>query len=434
MSGAASRALAATLSGLVDQEVRLLGWVHRIRRMGAVTFVLLRDRSGIVQVVFDDAGPAAPAVAALGTEDVVDIAGLVRAEPRAQGGVEVNGLNVRILSAAEPLPFEINLPQIKAGPDLQLDHRVVALRHPRYQAIFHLKAAMIASFRSFSTGHGFLEVQTPKIVATATEGGANLFPVDYMGRRAYLAQSPQFYKQMLVCSGFERVFEVGPVFRAEPHNTSRHINEFTSLDWEIGFVERAEEIMALEEHMLRGMVDALSETNAVDLRLLGVDLGARVPDGEIPRLTLAEAHRMLLQRYGKTLPPDDLDPEGERLLCELTGGAVFVTAYPASIRPAYAQPLEGYPGLTDSFDLLLGGMEVTTGGRRISVAADLERSLAARGLDPAAFGFYLEAFRFGAPPHGGLAIGAERLTVALLGLSNLREAAFFPRDVDRLTP
>jgi len=430
------RALTSEAGAFAGRTARLQGWVHRIRRIGVVTFVLLRDRSGLIQLVVDAAGPAAAtaAVAGLNVEDVIEVTGIVNADARAKGGYEVLVETIVVLSAAAALPFEVNLPQLKVGQDLALDHRVLSLRHPRSQAIFRLKAAIIKAFRDFSGAEGFIEVQTPKIVATATEGGANLFPVDYLGRRAYLAQSPQLYKQMLVLSGFERVYEVGPVYRAEPHNTSRHVNEFTSLDWEIGFIDSAAEVMALEETMLRQLVARLSTDHAADLAAIGVELAARLPERPIPRLTLGEAHALLQRRRAKELPPGDLDPEGERLLCELVAGPVFVTAWPAKVRPAYAQPCEDAPHLTDSFDLLLGGMEVTTGGRRISDHGALRASLENRGLDPGAFDFYLDAFRYGAPPHGGLAIGAERLTVALLGLSNLREATFFPRDLDRLTP
>lgn len=429
--------MASEVAGPAGRQVALAGWTHRVRRIGAVTFVVLRDASGLVQLVLE--GGTAPAAAAvdLGAEDVIRVVGEVRVEPRAPGGHEIAVTSLQVVSRAGPLPFEINLPTLKAGLDLALDHRVLSLRHPRSQAIFRVKAEITRAFRDFSVRHGFLEVQTPKIVATATEGGANLFPVDYLGRRAYLAQSPQLYKQMLVLSGFERVFEVGPVYRAEPHHTARHLNEFTSLDWEAGFVASASELMDLEETMLREMVGRLSDGRSRELGLLEADPAAKLGlgDGGRPaRLTLAEARRLLQVRRGKESPAGDLDPEGERLLCELVGGATFVTDYPAASRPAYAHPREDDPELTDTFDLLVGGIEVTTGGRRISDRAALEASLQRRGLDPRAFGFYLEGFGYGAPPHGGLAIGAERLTAALLGLGNLREATFFPRDTARLEP
>ena len=434
MAPDSERTLAAQAGERAGGFVRLQGWTHRIRRVGAVNFILLRDRSGIIQVVVESTDPAAAVLAKLGTEDVVEVTGTVRAEPAAPGGYELRAASLRRIAPAAPLPFEINLPKLKVRQELALDHRVLSLRHPRGQAVFRIKAALIDAFRRFSRQQGFIEVQTPKIVATATEGGANLFPVDYLGRPAYLAQSPQFYKQMLVLAGFERVYEVGPVYRAEPHHTSRHVNEFTSLDWEVGFIETAAEVMDLEERMLRGLVETVSADCRHELDLLGVDLARALPAGPIPRLPLAEAKRLLADERGVAGPPGDLDPEGERLLCELLGGPVFVTDWPVASRPAYTQPWPDRPELTDSFDLLLGGVEVTTGGRRIADPAALRQSLVERGLEPERFEFYLEGFSYGAPPHGGLAIGAERLTAALLGLANLREATFFPRDVNRLTP
>jgi nondiscriminating aspartyl-tRNA synthetase len=410
------------------------GWVWRLRRIGGIAFLVLRDRSGTAQVVFESRNPEAGAVSALNAEDVVEVRGTVRADRRAPGGVEVLGETLKLVSAAAPLPFEVNLPEIKAGLDILLDNRVVSLRHPHSQAVFRLKAAIAGGFRRFSEAAGMIEVHTPKIVATGTEGGANLFAVDYLGRPAYLAQSPQFYKQLLVIGGFERVFEVGPVYRAEPHNTSRHLNEFTSMDWEIGFIRSAAEVMDLEEEMLREMTAAICGGFEPELAALGVDAAGRLPAGSIPRIPLTEALALLERRYGKVCPPGDLDPEGERLLCEAGGGAVFVTDWPLASRPAYAAPWEDRPELTDSFDLLLGGVEVTTGGRRISDHRQLVASFRSRGLDPDRFGFYLDAFRYGTPPHGGLATGLERLTMALLGIGNMREVTFFPRDLERVTP
>lgn len=428
------RSVVKDLPGMVGQDVVLAGWTHRLRRIGGIAFLLIRDRTGLAQVVFEAGGPADDTLGRLGAEDVVKVGGQVRADARAPGGVEVLGRQLEVMSPAAPPPFEINLPALKVGLDLALDNRVVSLRHPSAQAVFRVKAAIVGGFRRFSEAQGMLEVQTPKIVATGTEGGANLFAVDYIGRRAYLAQSPQFYKQLLVLSGFERVFEVGPVYRAEPHNTSRHLNEFTSMDWEIGFVDGAADVMDLEESFLRSLVADLAALCARDLGQLGADPERKLPKGAIPRLPLAEAAALLERRFGKVSPAGDLDPEGERLLCEATGGAVFVTGWPAAVRPAYAAPLEDQAGLTDSFDLLLGGMEVTTGGRRISDYEQLKDGLRRRGLDPEAFGFYVDGFRYGTPPHAGLAIGAERLTMALLGIGNMREVTLFPRDLMRLQP
>lgn len=430
------RTLTSELHKHIGERVRLAGWAWRLRCIGQIAFIVLRDRAGTVQIVFEGGSPAFKDVSSLVAEDLIAVTGTVRSDARAPGGVEVYGEGLEIVSRASPLPFEVNLPDIKAGLDLILDRRVVSLRHPRLQAVFRVKAALVSEFRRFSREAGMVEVQTPKIVATGTEGGAHLFAVNYLGRPAYLAQSPQLYKQMLVIAGFERVFEVGPVYRAEPHNTSRHLNEFTSMDWEVAFVREASEVIDLEERMLEQLVGELESRCGRELALLEARPADRLPRGGIPRLPLSEARALLERRFGKTCPPRDLDPEGERLLCEACGGAAFVTDWPRESRPAYAAPWaeEGRPGLTDSFDLILGGIEVTTGGRRISDHRELVESFRSRGLDPDDFAFYLDAFRYGTPPHAGLAIGAERLTMALLGLANMRQATLFPRDRERLTP
>jgi len=283
---------------------------------------------------------------------------------------------------------------------------------------------------------GFLEVHTPKIVASGTEGGTELFPVQYFERTAYLAQSPQFYKQMLVGAGYERVFEVGPVYRAEPHSTTRHLNEYISLDIEMGFIESEQDLLALEARLLRHMFARVHERCAKELEMYGVTV-PKIPE-RIPQITLAQAHEILHERFDKRIA-GDLDPESERLLCryaqeEWGCELLFVTHYPREKRPMYAMPDSHNPALTRSFDLLYKGLEITTGGQRIHEYEQLVESIRGRGLDPTNFEFYLEVFKYGMPPHGGFAIGAERLTMQLLNLSNVREASFFPRDRTRLTP
>lgn len=417
----------------VGQAVRLAGWAQRVRQLGGVTFIVLRDRSGTIQCVaegIDEARELTP-------ESVIGIDGKAVAEPRAAGGVEVHVTALSVLARAPGmLPFEVNKKTIDAGFDLQLDERVLSLRHPRNRAIFKVQAALADGFRRALTARGFTEVHTPKLVASGTEGGAEMFPVQYFGRRAYLAQSPQFYKQMLVLAGFERVFEIGPVFRAESHNTSRHINEFTSLDLELGFIESEEDIMALEEEFLGEMMAYVAETCREELTLLG----ATVPVvGAVPRISVPQAIRLLRESYGWDSETGEINPEGERLLGDYAkekfgSDFIFLTHYPADKRPAYTMTRPEDPTLTRSFDLLFRGLEVTTGGQRIHDYERLVASFRRAGYDSAAFAAYLNAFRFGAPPHGGLAIGLERLTARLLNLNNVREATLFPRDKDRLTP
>lgn len=428
------RVLTASVAAHLGEQVLLQGWVHSLRRLGSsLGFLTLRDRSGLVQCVLE--GEAL--TVSLPVESVVSVLGQVVAAPQAPGGIEVRAQAVSVMSQAEsPLPFEVNKKELKPGLETLLDHRVISLRHPRTHAVFTVQSALAGAFREALTGEGFTQIFTPKIVATGTEGGSNLFPIEYFDQRAYLAQSPQFYKQMMVGAGYERVFEIAPVYRAEEHNTSRHLNEYTSLDVEMGFIQSEEELMELETRLLRQMFAAVAERCEAEVALLGVV----VPEvSEIPRITMADAQATLLRRFGKVSPKGDLDPEGERLLCQYVAESgrpalVFVTRYPRDVRPMYAMPAPEDATLTASFDLLMNGLEVTTGGQRIHEAAMLVESMQSRGLSPESFASYLEVFRYGMPPHGGFAIGLERLTARVLGLSNVREATAFPRDRTRLAP
>jgi len=414
--------------------VTVAGWLNRVRVLGNLTFIILRDRHGLIQVVAEGRNDWP---AALTNESVVAVTGEVVRDERAPSGAEVRLGNLEVIAPADPsLPFEVNKRNLRAGLDLILDHRVLSLRHPKVHAIFTVQSEIMAAYRDFLRSRDFTEISTPKIVASGTEGGSELFPLHYFERQAYLAQSPQFYKQMLVGAGYERVFEVGHVYRAEEHNTSRHINEFTSLDLEMGFIDSEADIMDLEVELLAEIFGRVAERCRAELDLLGAAPPAVV---DPPRLTLAEVQSILKDRYGKDSPPEGLDPEGERLICEHVaesgrGDLVFVTHWPVGKRPVYTHPDPADPSLTRSFDLLFRGLEITTGGQRIHLYDQLVANMVSFGLDPAAFAHYLEVFRFGMPPHGGLAIGLERLTARLLGLGNLREASLFPRDRTRLTP
>lgn len=429
----AQRTLATEVQLYPGQSVSLSGWVHRFRAFGNLAFLLMRDRSGLVQCVLQGALATQP----FPSESVITITGTVQASERAPGGFEVAAETVQLISQpTRPLPFEVNLPDVKANLETQLEHRVLSLRHPKSHAILSIQAALAGAFRSFLAGQGFTQIFTPKIVAAGTEGGSNLFPLQYFEQQAYLAQSPQFYKQMMVGAGYERVFEIAPVYRAEEHNTSRHLNEYLSLDVEMGFIQSEEDLMNLETALLRSVFASVTESCERELALLQV---TPPTIAEIPRVTVAEAQAILERQYGKISPKGDLDPEGERLLCQHVseGGRpalVFLTRYPRSIRPMYAMPAPEDPTLTASFDLLFNGLEITTGGQRIHDPAMLIESIQGRGLNPASFAHYLEVFELGMPPHGGFAIGLERLTAKLLGLGNVREASAFPRDRTRITP
>lgn len=427
------RVLASQVGAHVGETVTLKGWVHTLRHMGNLAFLMLRDRSGLVQCVLEGELAALP----IDCESVVAVTGQTLAAPKAKGGYEISAAAVTVISAPSmPLPFDINKKTVKAGLEAVLDHRVLSLRNPRIHAAFTIQSTLAGGFREYLSSQSFTQIFTPKIVATGTEGGSNLFPIQYFENKAYLAQSPQFYKQMMVGAGFERVFEIAPVYRAEEHNTSRHLNEYLSLDVEMGFIESEEDLMELETGLLKHMFAKVGAQCSAELDLLGVT----VPEiTSIPRIPVGEAQEIIERKYGKISPKGDLDPEGERLICQYVSecgspAMVFLTRYPRHIRPMYAMPAPENSGLTASFDLLFNGLEITTGGQRIHDLAMLIDSMESRGLNPEGFSSYLEVFRLGMPPHGGFAIGLERLTARLLGLANVREATAFPRDRTRLAP
>ncbi|MGQ9707451.1 MAG: aspartate--tRNA(Asn) ligase [bacterium] len=432
------RTLAAELPRFVGEQVRLLGWVHHIRPVGKIAFLLLRDRSGICQAITTT--PEKFNLDSLERESIVELIGQVKPEPQARQGVELEIRELRVLvRPVAPLPFEVNRSRKKLNLklDMILDHRPFALRNPEFGAVFRVQAEIVRSFAEFLRTEGFLEIHTSKIIAAGTEGGTALFPVQYFEQKAYLAQSPQFYKQMLVGAGYERVFEVGFVYRAEDHATSRHINEYLSLDYEMGFIESFEDITRLEERLLKQLFENLSANCAPELQLLK----ARLPEIDtIPYIQFKDALKILKTDYHRDVATmNDLDPDGERQLCEYAqkvykSDLIFVTHYPRRTRPFYTLWDQKDPEYTFGFDLLFRGMEVTTGSQRIHDYNMLLENMRYFGLNPANFEFYLEIFKYAVPPHGGLAIGAERLTQQLLGLNNIREASFFPRDRFRLTP
>ncbi|MEO0081469.1 MAG: aspartate--tRNA(Asn) ligase [candidate division WOR-3 bacterium] len=432
------RTLARDLPRHVGEAVRLVGWLHHVRDKGKIAFVLVRDRTGVAQGVVLD--PAKVKVADLKRESIVEVVGRVKEEKQARAGVELEVMSVRpLIEPQAELPFEVSRSREKLNLkiDTILDHRAFSLRNPEFAAPFRVQAEIVRTFRDYLRRLDFLEVHTSKIVKAGTEGGTALFPVKYFEEQAYLAQSPQFYKQMLVGAGFERVFEVGFVYRAEDHATSRHINEYLSLDLEMGFIESYTDVIDVERGFLRELVENLRLHCQEEFNLLGAKL-PRV--GDMPEIRLKEALAILGRDYGRdTRGMVDLDPEGERQICDYAlkvhgSEFVFVTRYPRSARPFYTMPDPEDEESTLGFDCLFRGLEVTTGSQRIHDYQMLVDSIRRIGGNPADFEFYLEIFRYAMPPHGGLAIGAERLTQQLLGLANVREASFFPRDRYRLTP
>ncbi|MBB6098541.1 nondiscriminating aspartyl-tRNA synthetase [Deinobacterium chartae] len=422
------RSLTSQLAPLEGQDVLLRGWLYARRDLGGLQFLVLRDRAGIVQCVGQDLDLPLP-------ESSIEVVGKVVAHPKAPGGFEVQVRELRVLSrAVEVSPLELPKVEWNVNPETLLDYRYVSVRGLKDRAALKVQAVLVEAFRDSLREQGFTEIFTPKLVSAGAEGGANLFEVDYFERKAYLAQSPQLYKQIMVGT-FERVFETAPVYRAEEHATSRHLNEYLSLDVELGFIRSEEDVMAVEEGVLRVICRRLEARCREEFAMFGMEL-PQVPE-RIPRIPLAEARALIKQKYGYSVGGKDIDPEGERLLCqhfaeEHGSDWVFVTHYPKAARPFYAyyEP----DGTTRSFDLLYRGLEVTTGGQRIHEYDMLVRSLEERGMSTVGFEGYLEVFKHGMPPHGGFAIGAERLTAKFLGIHNVRHARAFPRDRHRLTP
>ena len=429
------RTLVAELSAHAGQRVRLAGWIHHQRQLAQVAFLLLRDRSGIAQVVLTEQTDR-QGLAELLAETVVEIEGTVLANEQAPAGVELVDATVAVLTKpVAPPPFELRRPKLNAQLPTLLDHAAVSLRHPTRRALAQVAAASASGFRAALDGAGFVEIFTPKVVASATESGANVFPIDWFGRRAYLAQSPQFYKQIMV-GVFERVYEVGPVFRAEPHDTVRHLAEYLSLDAEVGFIRDHRDVMRLLRDVLAAMVEAIADRAQPALRAL--DLVPPEVPSEIPIVTFDDAQRMIEASTGRaTIGEPDLSPADERWLGQWAHDEhgsefVFVTGYPMVKRPFYTHPDPTNPAASNSFDLLFRGLELVTGGQRLHRYQDYIDAL--HGQDLAPFEGYLEAFRHGMPAHGGFAIGLERWAARLVGAANVREVTLFPRDLHRLTP
>ena len=427
------RVFIETIPASIEGHVRLKGWVYRLRVLGKTTFVILRDCSGEAQCV---AATESLRDLHLKVEDTVEIYGPVRAEPRARTGCEVAIAEIRVLHrAGHNLPFQSAADLRSVGLETQIQYRPLALRNEAVGDIFRLQAALLESFRDALGRRHFTEIITSKIVGSGTEGGTNLFQIAYFDRVAYLAQSPQFYKEHGV-AGFERVYETGHVYRAEPHASSRHLTEYYSLDVEFGFIDGPEDVIQLERELLTDIFQDLNREWAPVLRRYRQDALPSMLD--VPCWEFEACLEILRAEFGRVDLSDDLDPEAERQLCERarreTGvSAVFVLGFPISARPFYTAP-RGAAGAAASFDLLFQGMEITTGGQRLHRREDLEAALRGRGIDPSNFESHLAIFDLGMPPHGGFAIGLERLTCQVLNLPNIRQAVLYPRDRYKLTP
>ncbi|MCI6005460.1 MAG: aspartate--tRNA(Asn) ligase [Blautia sp.] len=420
----------------LNQTAVIDGAIHSIRNMGDVAFVILRRREGLFQTVLENE-KADISIHDLKEAMTVRVTGIVTEEERAPHGRELRITGIEILSSpAEPLPMAIDKWKLNTSLEAKLNLRPIALRNIQERSKFKIQEALVRAFRDYLYAHGFTEIHTPKIGARGAEGGANLFKLSYFHKPAVLAQSPQFYKQMMV-GVFDRVFETGPVFRAEKHNTKRHLNEYTSLDFEMGYIDGFEEIMAMETGFLQYAMELLKKDYAKELEILKVKL----PDASrIPAVRFDEAKQLVSKKYDRKIRNlFDLEPEEEALIGqyfkeEYNADFVFVTHYPSKKRPFYAMDDPADERFTLSFDLLFHGLEITTGGQRIHDYNALKAKIAARGMEEEGMEQYLDTFKHGMPPHGGLGIGLERLTMQLLGEENVRETCLFPRDLNRLEP
>jgi nondiscriminating aspartyl-tRNA synthetase len=438
-----------------QEEVEAAGWVHRIRDMGGIRFVILRDRSGLLQLVLSESeGPdAVTAAMELTLESVIHVRGFPALNEKAPGGVELRLRSLQVMSrAAGDLPFQVNGDTGKTGLETILDNRMLSLRNPRIRSIFKVQATIIEAFADYLRAQDFTEIKSSKLTAGSTEGGTNLFAVEYFDRKLFLAQSPQLYKEALVAAGLERVFEIGPVYRAEKHDTPRHINEYVSLDVEMGFIESERELIELEKELLAAIFEEIARKNGPDLAAWNATVPLPEAVAKAPTVGYDEALRIV----NDTAAPEgrkgaarifDINPEAERLLSEWSlkehgVDLLFVNEFPRRYRPFYTYPLEkegASPGgppvsLTMSFDALFRGLEITSGSRRQHDYQAFVEALPKFGLKPENMSGYLEILKYGCPPHGGFAIGCERLTQKILGLGSVKEASLFPRDRKRVEP
>lgn len=433
-----SRVHVSDLREHLGRTVSVCGWVHSLRLQRAMQFVIVRDGTGLVQITHRrDGGPLEARLEALTPESAVRITGrVVEAAQVKLGGLELVPEAVEVLNpAATPLPIDD-----RTGPEQRLDWRFLDVRRrPAAQLLFAVQTTLEQGLREYAHGQGATEMHTPKLMGTASESGAEVFELGYFGRSAYLAQSPQFFKQMAIAAGLDKVFEIGPVFRAEPSFTSRHATEFTGVDVELAWIDGVEEVMEFEERMLAHAIGKVADRHGEAIvEHFGVEV--TVPTTPFPRITMAEAQEIL--REGGWDPEgvkEDLDPEGERAIAahlkEATGHEfAFITHYPVGIRPFYHRRPADDPGVTLSFDLLWKGLEITTGAQREHRYDVLLEQAAQQGLTPEPMRDYLNAFRYGCPPHGGFGMGLGRVLMVLLGLPSIREATFLFRGPNRLTP
>jgi nondiscriminating aspartyl-tRNA synthetase len=428
-----------TADAAPGDTVTVAGWVHEVRDLGGIAFLILRDTTGKIQIKFEKEEMADDLVETgldVHRESVVAVTGAVEAEERAPTGVEVVPESLEVVAEADPeLPLDPS-GKVEAELSTRLDNRTLDLRKPAVKAVFEIRAEVLRAVREEFRRLGCTEINTPKIVATGTEGGTELFPITYFGREAFMNQSPQLFKQLMVGSGLERVCEIGPIFRAEEHNTPRHLNEATSIDFESAFFDAGDAMDACEA-VVKAAYDGVAENCQAQLEALGIAEEFAVPDDEFPRLTYREA----IERVNATgeleeqlVWGDDLSTEAERALGDDVGSHYFVTNWPSEVKPFYIKDVDDDPELSTGFDLMHPTLELVSGGQREHRHDHLIEGFEQQGLEPEAFEYYTKMFRYGMPPHAGWGLGAERLVMTMLDLDNIREAVIFPRDRQRLSP
>lgn len=435
------RTLIIDLKQKIGQEAEIFGWVQTIRDQGSIKFLIIRDITGTIQAVVSKENKVAFSEAErLTTESVIEITGEVKKEKQAPDGIEIKIKEIKILSLADPeLPIQVvEKSSNEAEQQIRLDWRWIDLRKPEKVLIFKVWTEMEAAFRKYCISNGYIEIHSPKTLITSTESGSELFEVKYFGKKAYLAQSPQLYKQMAMAAGFEKVFEVGPVFRANPSFTSRHDTEFTMYDVEMSFIRSHHELMAEEEKMTVAIFTAIKERYGEEIKkAYGQEVV--VPKIPFPKLTLREAKDILKKLNVPSERGEDLSPEEEKAISQYIKEKeghdfLFIHEWPASVRAFYSMRLESDPTLTKSFDLLYKGLEVTSGAQREHRYEQLEKQIKEKSFKTEPFESYLNFFKYGCPPHGGFAPGPTRILMKIFGLTNVREVTYLYRGVNRLTP
>ncbi len=417
-----------------DQEVVLMGWIHEMRDLGGIIFVLLRDRDGVTQVTAPSkkiSPELFEELKKLKKESVIAVKGRIQESGKAPGGVEIIPVELKLLSESKlPLPLDTT-GNVHAEIDTRLDSRFIDLRKHNVSAIFKIKSRMLHSVRNFLESEDYTEVNTPKLVASATEGGTELFPITYFEREAFLGQSPQLYKQMMMASGFDKVYEIAPIFRAEEHDTLRHLNEVISIDVETAFTDHLDAMDILQKMVVNAITEV--KNNCQDA-LETLEFNLQIPETPFPRIEYDEMVKMVNTAGVPMKHGEDMSRAAEKAMGDIMDGYYFITEWPTAIKPFYVMPNPENPVKSCAFDLMYKDLEISSGAMRVHNHDMLLNKLKEKGLNPDSFSRYLAAFEYGMPPHAGWGVGAERFTMTMTGLKNIRETVLFPRDRRRLTP